>query len=321
MPKKWTKDDQAKLQELEKLVVAIENPLQQRFLIRKRISTLALIVLNEGSPDDFAKFLPWLLNPTLFDPNDQEIVLCAAIRSQSPTVHQALLPLLSDTMKTISIGDTHADSFLFPAFALARCNNLELIETSQPYFLEALKRSTGLPTNFGNLACAWLDIGSDPETLIAPLKTILDSQSDNEKLTAHLCSLGFIKLLNHPRITECEALKKMTIPFAGQIFDKPSVSFSFNNPLLLVHISENKTYVAWQGDLEAVTSFQFSYPLPMSPAFVAAVSEEKMISGIHTLLEQIKTRNDTATQATAQVAFEILNSASLPESPQQFALG
>ena len=91
-----------------------------------------------------------------------------------------------------------------------------------------LQDLSGAPHNFGKAACAWLDRGGEPETLIVPMQSVLRSPPDDQedadceksrrtKLGEHLCNVGFIQLLNHPRVQENAALCKMLRHLAGKV--------------------------------------------------------------------------------------------------------
>lgn len=232
--------------------------------------------------------------------------MSAALRSNSPSVHAALLPYFSDIMKSYA-AETTASYFLDPARALVNAQNLELFLAAKPHFAEALKRATWATQNFGNLACNWLDMGGEPEALIEPLKIVLDSQqadaedsfmrqSREAKLGKHLCQFGFIRLLNHPRIQENSTLYQMTFPFAGSAIEDKSGS----EPVaVLTAIQGGAVGIFWSPYMEYARYAPVNHMLNLKWDFIKGASSADVAQVAQNLFEQQAKipRRDISTQA------------------------
>lgn len=125
----------------------------------------------------------------------------------------------------------------------------ELITAVLPFVENAFSQPNTTPDNFGRLACSYLNMDGSPETLIAPLKSLLAGpENDAKTLACQLCCEGFISFLNHPGLKESSELANLLRPFAGQIIpdqtdDTPSVRK--NNTRILVSMQGNDVWVAW----------------------------------------------------------------------------
>lgn len=91
----------------------------------------------------------------------------------------------------------------------------QLITAVLPFVEDAFSQPNTTPDSLGRLACSYLNMGGRPETLIAPLTSLLDTTTDAEEMLRQLCCAGFIDFLNHSRVQGNEALKGMLSPFAG----------------------------------------------------------------------------------------------------------
>lgn len=312
----WTAEDTAQKERLQELVTkhfgqdsgTISGP------IGIRSASTCLMEKDREAAEEFAPLLPWVLtrglNRHIFD---LENCVAAAIFCNSRAVHDALLPHLPSLFQRFVESDETADLFIFPAYAIAQCQNAELQEAAKPFFPEALKRITWAPQNFGNLACAWLDIGGDPKALLEPLQVILNSQQGDPdgsfcpqikevKLGKHLCNAGFIDFLNHKKTQSCRPLRQKLYPFAGCMVER-KVS-------VLTSIQNNEPRIFWARDLGYAYCVSSGNLSPLVYDFTNGVSSADIVNADSDLFRQMRQvpRKDIrrpAEQAVTQVALGI----------------
>lgn len=327
-----SEDDSAKVEELQKLGLSIDPQMGYPSgpIGAKRF---ALAIMRSDKAGELADLLPWLLTRGLGNHIfEQKNVVAQAI--MTPALHAALIPVLEPILHNFVYNHDCAHAFLTPAHCIAKSQNADMMAMALRLFPEALKRASWDSTNWGNLACDYLDVGGDPDGLIGSLKILINSQTadpsdsflprtQEEKLSQHLCSQGFIRLLNHKRVAESSSLKTLLQPYAGEILEDTSTDDPLwrENTYILTSVYPNRvagiTYSTSQRkgiytDLKCLEKPNYVFTFCAAPIDIATIA-------IHLFEQTNKTAGAAKIREAARQAAVSLRqffAADLPQNPE-----
>lgn len=275
----WTDDDVQKMSQLQALGESIRSGLGEHCgPIGAR--NIAISILRSERAAELAPLLPWLLMRKLGNHiHEQDDIVPLAIRI--PALGKTLKPILPELLADFVYDGDTAGSFLSTAHGIAKSKDTEYIAMTLPLLPEALRRASWATQNFGNLACDFLDMGGSPDDLIGPVKAIFESQQDDAenafcrqtkeaKLAKHLCSGGFIYLLNHPRVKESKELTKLLQPYSGHIILDDTITQSIfrTHIYVLACIQGNRAGLAWAPSDEYARYTSINYLSPLKGEFL-----------------------------------------------------
>lgn len=313
----WTDNDRANTIKLEDLGESAGQIGRPSGPIGK--TRIASTIMRNGKAGELAELLPWLLTRALGEHiyEQEKIVSLAAL---NPALHDSLKSVLAPILHDFVHNGNEASTFLNPAHQIAKSQNADLMAIALPLFPEALKRATWASSNFGNLACDYLDMGGNPDSLIDSLGLLLNSQADDPdgsfcrqnkeaKLAKHLCSQGFIRLLGHPRINESNKLAQLLQPYAGEIIeDDPKITPLFREDIyVLACIQGNRTGFAYAPRNEYAHYITINHLSPLKGAFINRARPEDIAETALRLFERMKNiTNNSDISTPAHLAVKTL---------------
>lgn len=329
----WSEDDSAKIEKLQELGLSVD-PQMGNPSGPIEVKRFALAIMESDKAGELADLLPWLLTRGLGNHIfEQEDVVAQAI--MTPALHAALIPVLEQILHNFVYNHDCAHAFQTPVPCIAKSQNADMMAMALPLFPEALRRTSwNYSTNWGNLACDYLDVGGDPDGLIESLNILLNSQTADpsgsfllrtkeEKLSQHLCSQGFIRLLNHKRVAESSSLKTLLQPYAGEILEDTSTDDPMwrENTYILTSVYPNGvagiTYSTSQTngrytDLKCLKKLNYAFTFCATPIDIATI-------GIRLFEQTNNTAGATRIREAARQAAVSLRqffAADLPQNPE-----
>lgn len=314
----WTDDDVAKMGQLQDLGESVEKMNRPSGPIGA--TRIAMTVMRSEKASEMASLLPWLLTRKLGNHifEQEKIVARAAL---TPSVHEALKSVLPPILHDFVYDSDCAGTFLTPAHCIAKSDDADLIAMALPLFPEALKRASWASSNFGNLSCDLLDIGGNPDDIIPPLKSILESQTDDPesafcrqnkevKLAKFLCSQGFMRLLNHPRVKESKPLTRLLQPYAGEIIedDRKTAPLFRKDIYVLASIQGKRTGFTWAPSAEYARYVPINHVSAFKGEFIERSKPEDVAEIAIRLFEKMKDIPNRGISSPAHRAVKSLKS-------------
>lgn len=277
------------------------------------ISRVVGVVLSSDKAEEIAPLLPWVLTKLENKFVELSVTLTRAINI--PALHETLHPLLPKILEQLLQITKCAGFFLGPAHAIARSQNESLFTTIRPFLPEALKRASWDSSSWGNLACAHLDMNGNPDDLIESLNILLSSQIEDQetpkekKLSQHLCSQGFIRLLNHKRVAESPNLQNLLKHYAGHIIvdNDPPYPELHNSICILTSIHPNgATGITYMNSLDQGAYVNIDSLDKLRYNFALCLSFNDIPTIAQRLFERMKEARDNNVREKAHLAFDAL---------------